>query len=214
MERTLGSNLANIAETATISVPGCDMATVAISISGRPATAATSGTIALELDLVQYDLDGGPCLTSFRTARTLRLDLLEQGEAFPHFAAAARRAGVRAVLSLPATSNGFPVATLNLYSRSGPFDESAERVGRVLAAQVSIAVSRSPELAAARTVVEAAQGEVDDRSQIALAAGMLVSAQECTLEQALALLHQSAPEDEQTTLQVARRIIDQHDSTH
>src|SRR3954454_9908760 len=86
-ERTLGLALANIAEAATRSVPGCDAATVAISIGGRPATAAMTGTVALQLDMVQYDHDDGPCLSSFRTASALRLDLYEQHEAFPHVSA-------------------------------------------------------------------------------------------------------------------------------
>src|SRR5687768_4172184 len=85
-ERTLGQALANIAGAATTSVPGCDAATIAISIGGRPATAAITGIVALELDLVQYDHDDGPCLTSFRNRSALRLDLFEQGDAFPHVA--------------------------------------------------------------------------------------------------------------------------------
>src|SRR3954452_12528422 len=160
-QRTLGGALAAITEAATVSVPGCDAATIAISIGGRPATAAMTGTVALELDMVQYDHDDGPCLTSFRTASALRLDLYEQGEAFPHIAIAAQRVGVRAVLSMPVSWGSETIATLNLYSRTGPFDQSAETVARVLAAQVAIAVSRSPEFAAARAVVEEAQRETD-----------------------------------------------------
>src|SRR3954471_24176888 len=173
-QRTLGVALASIAEAATVSVPGCDAATIAISIGGRPATAAMSGIVALELDMVQYDTGDGPCLTSFRDASTLRLDLYEQSEAFPHVAVAAQRLGIRAVLSAPASWGGETVGTLNLYSRTGPFDESAETVAAVLAAQVAIAISRSPEFAAARAVVEEAQRGADDRSQIALAAGLLI----------------------------------------
>src|SRR5215211_6249096 len=142
-QRTLGGTLASIAEAATVSVPGCDAATIAISIGGRPATAAMTGTVALELDMVQYDNDDGPCLTSFRNASALRIDLYEQGEMFPHVAIAARKLGVVAVLSVPSIWGGETIATLNLYSRLGPFDESAETVGAVLATQVAIAVSRS-----------------------------------------------------------------------
>ena len=100
-QRTLGGTLASIAEATTVSVPGCDAATIAISIGGRPATAAMTATVALELDLVQYDNDDGPCLTSFRTANALRIDLYEQGDVFPHVAIAARRVGIRAVLVGP-----------------------------------------------------------------------------------------------------------------
>ena len=211
--RTLGVALASIAEAAAESVPGCDAATIAISIGGRPATAATTGTVALELDLVQYDTDDGPCLTSFRSASTLRLDLYEQHEVFPHVAVAAQRFGIRAVLSVPAIWGGETIATLNLYSRGAPFDESAETVAAVLAAQVAIAVSRSPEFVAARAVVEEAQRTADDHSQIAIATGLLIGSQDCTTEQAEGLLRHAATEDEQSILQIARRIIEQHDST-
>jgi len=212
-QRTLGVALASIAEAATVSVPGCDAATIAISIGGRPATAAVTGTIALELDMVQYDNDDGPCLTTFRTASALRLDVYEQGEAFPHIAIAARRVGVRAVMSVPSIWGTQTIATLNLYSRTGPFDESAETVAAVLATQVAIAVSRSPEFAAARAVVEEAQRNTDDRSQITMATGLLIGSHDCSREQAEGLLRQAAAEDEQTILQIAQRIIEEHRST-
>jgi len=212
-QRTLGGTLAAIAEAATVSVPGCDAATIAISIRGRPATAAMTATVALELDMVQYDNDDGPCLTSFRTASALRIDLYEHGETFPHVAAAARRVGVRAVLSVPSIWGTETIATLNLYSRTGPFDETAETVAAVLATQVAIAVSRSPEFVAARAVVEQAQRNTDDHSQIAIATGLLIGSQDCTREQAEGLLRQAATEDEQTILQIAQRIIEQHRTT-
>jgi GAF domain-containing protein len=202
-ERTLGATMAGLAEAATVSVPGCDAATIAISIGGRPATAAMTGTVALELDLVQYDNDDGPCLTSFRTASALRLDVYEQGDAFPHVAIAARRVGIRAVLSVPSVWGTETIATLNLYSRTGPFDESAETVAAVLAAQVAIAVGRSPEFAAARAVVEEAQRHTDERSQISVATGLLIASQDCTREQAEGLLRHAAARDEQTILQIA-----------
>ncbi|MCU1398599.1 MAG: histidine kinase [Acidimicrobiales bacterium] len=211
-ERTLGVALANIVEAATHSVPGCDAGTIAISIGGRPATAAMTGTVALELDLVQYDNDDGPCLTSFRSASALRLDLYEQGDVFPHIAIAAQRVGVRAVLSVPAIWGGETIGTLNLYSRTRPFDETAQTVAAVLAAQVAIAVSRSPEFVAARAVVEEAQRDADDHSQVALATGLLISSQDCTREQAESLLERAAADDEQTILQIAERIIEQHNS--
>jgi GAF domain-containing protein len=212
-ERSLGVALANIAEVATRSVPGCDAATIAISIGGRPATAAMTGTVALELDLVQYDNDDGPCLTSFRTASMIRIDLYERGaEMFPHIAIAAHRVGVRAVLSVPAIWGGETIGTLNLYSRTGPFDQSAETVGAVLATQVAIAVSRSPEFVAARAVVEEAQRHTDDRAQIALATGILVDSQACTREQAEALLERAADQDEETILYIAQRIIEEQET--
>ena len=209
-QRTLGAALAGIAEAATVSVPGCDAASVAISIAGRPATAAVTARVALELDMVQYDTQDGPCLRAFHSMSTIRVDLVEQGDTFPHFAQAARQKGIRGVLSVPATWGEEVVATLNLYSRSGPFDQSAESVASVVAAQVAIAVSRSPEYAAARGVVEQAQRDADDDAEVNVASGLLMVNQSCTAEQAEGLLRQAANRDERTILEIAQRIIQQH----
>lgn len=209
-QRTLGAALAGIAEAAVVSVPGCDAASVALSIEGRPATAAATARVALELDLVQYDTDDGPCLRSFRDVDTLRLDLVEPGDAFPHFAVAARAQGIKGVLSVPARWGAEVVATLNLYSRRGPFDETAVSVAAVLAAQVAIAVSRSPEFSAARATVEQAQRDIDDETDVNVATGLLIATQGCTAEQAEGLLRQAAAAEEQTIVEIAHRIIDQH----
>jgi GAF domain-containing protein len=209
-QRTLGAALAGIAEASTVSVPGCDAASIAISIAGRPATAAVTARVALELDMVQYDTDDGPCLTAFRSMSTIRVDLVDQRDAFPHFSEAARRKGFRGVLSVPATWGDEVVATLNLYSRSGPFDESAELIAAVLGAQVAIAVSRSPEFAAARGVVEQAQRDADDDADVNVATGLLMVNQSCTAEQAEGLIRQAADDDDRTIVQIAQRIIQQH----
>jgi GAF domain-containing protein len=212
-QRTLGAALAGIAEAATVSVPGCDAASIAISISGRPSTAAITTRAALELDMLQYDTADGPCLTAFRTMSTVRVDLIEDGDTFPHFAVAARKKGFRGVLSLPAFWGDEVVATMNIYSRTGPFDETAVSVAAVLAAQVAIAVSRSPEYAAARSVVEEAQRNAEDDAEVNLATGLLMINEACTAEQAEGLLRRAAEHDEQSMLEIAQRIIRQHGSS-
>ena len=210
-EDSLGAALASIAEAATTSVPGCDAASIALSLEGRPITAAISARIALELDMTQYDLHDGPCLTSFRSMSALRLNVAEAEDGFPHFTRAAQLRGVQGVLSVPALWGPDIVGTMNLYSRSRPFDETAQSIAEVLAVQVALAVSRSPEFVAARTVVEHAQRNLDDQAQIQIATGLLMVNEACTVDQAEGLLQSAAAQDERSILEIARRIIDQHD---
>src|SRR3954468_23772403 len=117
-ERALGTNLARIAQTATETIPGCDGASIALSLQGRPATAAISTRVALEVDMVQYDTGEGPCLTAFGSSRSVRIDAVDISEDFPHFAVGAHAIGVQSVLSVPAIRGDDVVGTLNLYSRS------------------------------------------------------------------------------------------------
>ena len=76
------------------------------------------------------------------------------------------------------------------------------------AAQVSIAVIRSPEFVAARSVVGEALRNVED--DVYLASGLLMINEACTVEQAEALLRQAALEDERTTVEIAQRISRKH----
>lgn len=209
-QRTLGGTLAGIAEAATVSVPGCDAASVALSIEGRPATSAATARVALELDVAQYHRGEGPCLAAFCDGSTLRLDLVDSDEPFPHFARAARERGVVAVLSLPVMWDREIVATLNLYSRSGPFDDDAGAAAAVLGAQVAIAVSRSPEFTVARAMVERAQQDVDERTDVNVATGLLMANEECSAQQAEGLLAEAAAHNEESLVAVARRIIEHH----
>ena len=211
-QKTLGAALAGTAEAAVLTMPGCDAASVALSLEGRPATAAATARVALELDLVQYDTDEGPCLTSYRNIETLRLDVVEAGDRFPHFAREAGKRGIQGVLSVPAKWGADVVATLNLYSRQGPFDETAVSMGNVLGAQVAIAVSRSPEFAAARDTVEHAQRDVEDQARVDVATGLLMATQGCSAEQADGLLQEAAGHEAQSILEIANRIVDQHNS--
>jgi hypothetical protein len=208
-QSSLGAALASIAEATTSSVPRCDAVSIALSLEGRPVTAASSARIALELDVLQYDLHDGPCLRAFRSLTTLRLDIAEGKDAFPHFSRAARLRGVKGVLSVPALWGDDIVGTMNLYSRTGSFDETAESIAVVLATQVAIAVSRSPEFVAARNVVEHAQRDLDDQAQVHIATGLLMVNEACNAEQAEGLLRSAASADDQTIIAIANRIIDQ-----
>jgi GAF domain-containing protein len=209
-ERTLGVNLALIAQAATETVTGCDGASIALSVQGRPATAAITTRVALEVDMVQYDTGEGPCLTALGSPRSVRIDAIETSEDFPHFAVGARKLGVQSVLSVPAMRGEDIVGTLNLYSRTpGAFDETSETIARVLAAQIAIAISRSPEYSAARNVTEQAQRDTDDNADISVATGILIATEDCTAEQAAGLLRHAANQDAQTVLQIAQRIIRQ-----
>jgi AmiR/NasT family two-component response regulator len=84
-----------------------------------------------------------------------------------------------------------------------------ETVALVLAAQIAIAISRSPEYSAARNVTEQAQRDADDSTDISVATGILIATEQCTAEQAAGLLNHAATQDTQTVLHIAQRIIQQ-----
>jgi hypothetical protein len=111
-------------------LPRCDAASVALRSTAdrrlqRPAPVSPPNS-----NMVQYDLHDGPCLTSFRTAASLRLAVVELDDESPHFAVAARKHDIASVLSMPALWGDDCVATLTLYSRTGRLTRRPNRLPR------------------------------------------------------------------------------------
>jgi len=207
-DRTLKGDLERIVAVAERSVPGCNGASIALALTGRPRTEAVSNRIVLELELAQYEAGDGPCLLALREGRPVRLDLIGEEPTFETFAERAAQVGVRSSLSLPVLIDGEAVGTMNLYSyAAAAFDETSQSLAAVLVAQTGVAIAKSRLLAAGRWAADVAQQSADDRADISMAEGMLMSIEECTAEQAAGLLRNAATSEEETLAGMARHII-------
>lgn len=206
----LDAALSTIAETATESVPRCSAAILGLAVEGRPMTDPMAAHIALEVDLVGYDTLASPCLASLRATSELRLDIAQEEMVFPHFTRDPGPRGTDAALTVPARWGADVIGALRLYSRSGSFDESAASLAAALAAQVAVAISRSPAFVAARNVVEHGQRDLEDRADVSMATGLLMAREACTAEQASGLLRSAASADATDTSEIARRILRRH----
>lgn len=212
-DHVLNGDLQRIVTVAERSIPGCGGASIALAFKGRARTRAATDKVVLELDLAQYESDMGPCLQALREARPVRLDLIDQDTGFQTFAQRAAEAGVRSSLSLPLIVDDEAVGTLNLYSYAETaFDATSQSLAAVMAAQAGAAIAKSRLLAAGRRAAEVAQRSADDRADVGMAEGMLMAIEQCTAQQAAALLKNAATSEEQTLAAMARRIIAQVES--
>ncbi len=115
-QRTLPAKLEAIAEVLERTVRNCDAVSVSLQVDEATVTGATSNQVALEVDLVQYKFNEGPCLTAAAQGIVVRIDLLAEDERYEHFAPGAIELGVRSVLSIPLRVGAAVVGTCNLYS--------------------------------------------------------------------------------------------------
>jgi GAF domain-containing protein len=207
--RTLSQNLERLVGLACRMVPSCASGSIAILVDGQPTTAAVTDHLAFELDLVQYDTGEGPCLTALG-GQTVRFAVLDQSERFPHFAVGAADRRIRSVLSTPIRHDNDIVGTLNLYSRQPDgFDEQAQRVADVTAAEASTAIVTSRIYEQARQRRDELQVVHDEEVQISQAQGALMAVQLCSAEQATGLLTHAADATGDDLVEVARRILDE-----
>ena len=138
-EGTVADDLRQIARATVSIVPGVTAATVAVRALGELRTAAVSDSIAIDVDAAQYIVNEGPCLTTARDGRTVRVDALTADERFTHFAPLALEVGIRAVMSIPIVVRGDTVGSLNIYSTTS-FGPSAEAMANIMAGLAATAM--------------------------------------------------------------------------
>ena len=170
-------------------------------------TVAISEHVALELDIVQYDADEGPCLAALDGDR-IRVDILDADERFQHFALGAADHQVNSVLSVPITHDGDVVGTLNFYGRvPHAFDDTAEGIARLASTQAAHAIVRCEAITAAQERRDQLQAHTTRQCPIERARGVLIAAQRCSAEQARHLLDNAVASTGETPLTIARRIL-------
>lgn len=189
-------------------VPGCDAGSITLIVEGQPQTEAVIDRIVVAIDLAQYEMHEGPCLAAAAENRPIHVDLIPTGERFPRFAQRVAHTGVQSSLSLPVVAFGGPVGSLNLYSWTpSSFDARSQDVGAVLATQVGMAVAKTHLLTSSQQLAVVAQRLADESADIAVANGMLMVLEQCTIEQAAALIRNAASSEAQTLVATARRVI-------
>jgi GAF domain-containing protein len=185
----------------------CSGASVSMVVEGEPATVAVSDRVALQLDLVQYEADDGPCIAALG-GEMIRIGYLAADERFPHFARGAADRRVQSVLSTPAIDHGQIVGSLNVYSRDADaFDDRAQDVALVMAAEVAHALVRSAVLSTARTTRDQLQEQHEEDTLVAQAQGVLIALQECSTAQAGDLLRNAAHHNGEQLRVTAERIL-------
>jgi hypothetical protein len=201
-------DLQRLAELTARLIPDCSGASISMLVEGAPTSVAMTDRFALQLDLVQYEHDDGPCITALG-GEMIRIEFIAADERFPHFAQGAADQRVQSVLSVPAIDHGAVVGSLNIYShRRDAFDGAAHDTGLVMAAEVAHALVRSDVMGAARTTRDALQERYDESTLVARAQGVLVALQDCSVAQAGVLLRNAADDNGERLIRTAERILD------
>ena len=136
-ERSLADDLQRLTQLTSQHIPVSSGASIALLVDGQPSTIAITDHVALELDLVQYTNDEGPCITAL-AGSAIRVGCLPDDQRFPHFAVGAADQRVLSVLSTPIMYDDTTIGTLNIYSRqTDAFDDNDQTVANLICAQAA-----------------------------------------------------------------------------
>jgi GAF domain-containing protein len=143
-ERSLDQTLLRVAQLAQQTMAHARGASVTmIDANEQAGTVAFTGSLALDLDQMQYELDSGPCLEAARTRKTILVDHGGPRSPYPEFSQAALAAGVSHTLSVGLELTGDAIGGLNIYASTDlPVDPSSIRFAQALANYAGIAIAR------------------------------------------------------------------------
>lgn len=207
-EHSLESLLGAVTELATRVTPGAPISSVTIVRDGEPVTVASSGRLAVDLDLVQYEFGTGPCLEAIATGRPVEVVDTRTEARFGPFGRLAADRGCRSVLSHPLPAHEALSGGLNLYSRSPHATDEPTR--RLVARFASYAVVPVSNMFLYRTAVQRAENlaaALDSRAAIDQGKGILMERFRLTADQAFQALARRSMESNVKLRDVAERLV-------
>jgi GAF domain-containing protein len=179
---SLHQALDRLAAFAAAALPGVVRCSVALIGEGGPITTAASGPAGETFDQQQYAGSAGPGLEAARTRSVVTSDDLVADERWPELADAARADGLRAVAVIPLDVRRTAVGAVAVYpDRAGEVDPEVLVTAMALAGQAEVLLG---ELHRREAPTEGA--EVDR------AVGVIIAQRGCGVQEAYAILQESA----------------------
>jgi GAF domain-containing protein len=206
-ERSLKSDLERLARVGCELIPECSGASVSMVVEGETSTVAVTDRVSLQLDLIQYDNNEGPCVAALG-GEAVRIGFIPADQRFPHFAIGAADRRVLSVLSTPAIDHGKVVGSLNVYSQvEDAFDDEARHTALIIAAEVANALVKSAVLSEASSLRDQLQEQHDSAALVSMAQGVLMATHDCSKAQAHDLITSAAEANNERIVTVAERIL-------
>jgi GAF domain-containing protein len=208
-EEDLDHALSRVAELAVGTVVACDCCGVSLSGDRGVGTRVATSQIARQVDEEQYAADEGPCLTAVRTGEPVNLQLISATrDQWPAFARAAAAVGVTSSYSVPMTVDHQTVGALNLYSRTGPFQEADRGIAGQLARQAAVTLANVRAYAVSQELVSQLDEALRSRDVIGQAKGILMERHKINADEAFQVLVRASQRGHLKLREVAQRVAE------
>ena len=207
-EETLQSVLELVTALAAETLPGSSGAGVTL-LRGRTRTTAATDPLVEEADALQYELDGGPCLSAARDRRTYRIESIWTEQRCPLWALRVAQLGLGSSLSTPLVVRGDTLGAVKVYARQeAAFADADERILALFADKASVTLTNVQSQEDARRLSEQLRDALRTRDVIGQAKGILRQRHHVDEQTAFGML---AADSQRTNLKlrvVAQNLLD------
>jgi GAF domain-containing protein len=169
---------------------------------------ASSSTTVHELEMLQLELDEGPCVDAFRTGLPVWNHAFSDPDArWPQFAPRALAMGYHSVYGIPMVHRGVSIGALNLFRRvDGDLDTDTFDIAQGFAQLATIAILQQQKLSNATTLNAQLTTALNSRIIIEQAKGKLSHALDCDMDTAFNRLRSHARNNNLRITDLARAI--------
>lgn len=190
------STLEKISTMSVEIINGCDYAGISLVEPGTIRTVGYTDPIVLEVDAIQYETGEGPCLSATEapvdgSSISYEIPVMAEDGRWPNFSSRAASRGLASLLAyaLRVSKSESALGSLNLYARRPhAFDDDDRDVAAIFAAHASVTPSNAQALERAEKRVHELETGLATRDVIGQAKGILMERENCTEEEAFALL--------------------------
>jgi GAF domain-containing protein len=173
---TISTTLELVTQLATQTIPATAGAGLTLVDHQGKRSVAASNPLVQQADLLQYELDEGPCLTAWRDQVPVRIDDVAAETRWPRWSAVAADLGLRSLLSVPLVAGGTAIGAIKVYSHQRhAYDARAERVLSLFAHQAAILLTNTQTLSEARAATGNLAAALVNRDIIGQAKGVLIA---------------------------------------
>jgi transcriptional regulator with GAF, ATPase, and Fis domain len=162
------------------------------------------------LELLQIQIDEGPCPECFRTGRAIAVaDLTTETVRWPRFAVEAMRTGFASVHALPMRLRTEAIGALNLFrTRPGLLDDETVRLGQALADVATIGLLQQRAIRRRETLAEQLQTALNSRIVIEQAKGVIAERRHLDMDRSFSLLRNAARRSNGRLSDLAQAVVD------
>jgi len=175
---TVAETLKLITSAAKLSLPAAIGAGVTLlDANAHKTSTAFSDAVVERVDLAQYKLEQGPCLSAWATAETVVVNDIAQDTRWPLWSRAVSSLAVAASISAPLLSTGGEAfGAVKVYSnRTGSFDDRSRQILELLAAQAAVLILNAQTRENAERLSDDLQHALRTRDLIGMAKGLIMA---------------------------------------
>jgi GAF domain-containing protein len=205
---SMQSLLQKIADLSKTVMPGDPEASIFMQDRHRQFTVASTGSLATDLDEVQYSDDHGPCLHAASSGELTEVFDTRTDSRWRDYMSRAAQHGNLSSLSVPLVIDDDVSGALNIYARQPhAFDADARAAATRFAPYAAMALSNMHEYENARDMADNLQRALESRAVIDQAKGILMERHKLTADQAFQLLSETSQRANRKVRQIAEDLV-------